>query len=71
MLSFTCGKMRTIAPETAFQVALKNCSKELGVEGQYISEIGEGGVHGIKHLFLQKVALASGRFNIRQSCIGN
>lgn len=71
VLSFICGKMRTTAQETAFQVALKNCSNELGVEGQYISEIGEGGVHGIERLFCKRLLLALGRFNIRQSRIGN
>ena len=28
-LSFIWGKMRTIAWETAFQIALRNCSKEV------------------------------------------
>ena len=31
-LKFIWGKMRTIAQETAFQIALRNCSKE--VEGK-------------------------------------
>ena len=26
----TWGKMRSIAPKTAFQIALRNCSKEVG-----------------------------------------
>ena len=39
------GKMRTIAQETAFQIALKNCTKEVGgkvsihvilVKGEYV-----------------------------------
>ena len=30
-LSFIWGKMRTIARETAIQIALRNCSKEVGV----------------------------------------
>ena len=29
-LSFIWGKMRTIVWETAFQIALRNCSKEVG-----------------------------------------
>ena len=29
-LNFIWGKMRTIAQETAFQIALRNCSKEKG-----------------------------------------
>ena len=44
-LSFIWGKMRTAARETAFQIALRNCSKEVGrkvsiyvilVKGEYI-----------------------------------
>ena len=44
-LSFIWGKMRTIARETAFQIALRNCSKEVGgkvsidvilVKGEYM-----------------------------------
>ena len=30
VVSFIGGKMRTIAQETAFQIALSNCSKALG-----------------------------------------
>ena len=32
--SFIWGKMRTTAGETASQTALRNCSKEVGGEGQ-------------------------------------
>ena len=46
--------MRTIAQEAAFQIALRNCSEERG-KGQSICDFGEGGVHAIKHTFLQKV----------------
>ena len=44
-LSFIGGKMRTIAQETAFQIALRNCSKDVGgkvsiyvilVKGEYM-----------------------------------
>ena len=42
--------MRTTACETAPQITLRNCSKEMG-EGQYIHDFGEGGVHAIKHIF--------------------
>ena len=44
-LSFIWGKMRTIDQETAFQIALRNCSKEVGgkvsiyviwVKGEYV-----------------------------------
>ena len=47
------GKMRTIAQETAPQIALRNCSKEAVGEGQYICDFSEGGVHKIKHIILQ------------------
>ena len=44
VVSFIGGKMRTIAQETAFQIALRNCSKEVKkvsiyvilVKGEYI-----------------------------------
>ena len=54
-LNFIWGKMRTMVWETAFQKALRNCSKEVG-RGQYILDFEEGGVHTIKHIFLQKVS---------------
>ena len=50
-LSFIWGKMRIIARETVFQIALRNCSKEVGGGGQYICDFGEGGVRTIKHIF--------------------
>ena len=47
--------MRTIAWETAFQIALKNCSdKERG--GQYIRDFGSGKIHTVKHIFFQKIS---------------
>ena len=49
-------KMRTTAQETAPQIALRNFSEEIGGVGQYICDFGEGGVHTIKCLFLQKVS---------------
>ena len=52
VVSFIWGKMRTIAWETKFQVALRNCSKEVGGRGgQYICDLIKGGVHAIKHIF--------------------
>ena len=53
--------MRTIAKETALQIAMRNCSKEArGCGGQYICDFGEGEVHAIKHIiFLQKVPASS------------
>ena len=52
-LSFIWDEMRTIAWETAFQVALKSCS-----EGQVriIYDFREGGVHAIKHTFWEMLA---------------
>ena len=44
--------MKTIALETAFQIALRKCCRGRG-EGQYICNSGERGVHAIKHVFLQ------------------
>ena len=56
-LSFIWGKMRTIAWETSFQIALRNCSKRGRGEGQYTCDFGEGGVHAIKHIcFSQKIS---------------
>ena len=41
--------MKIAAQETAPQIALRNCSKEVGDEGgQYIYDF-EGGVHAIMH----------------------
>ena len=34
---FIWGKMRTAAQEIAPQIVLRNCSQEVGEEGQYIS----------------------------------
>ena len=43
-LSFIGGKMRTVAVETAFQIAPRNCSKEAGAHwGQYAYDFSEGG----------------------------
>ena len=47
-LSFIWGKVRTIAWETAFQITLRNCSKEVSGGGQDICDSGEGGVHAVK-----------------------
>ena len=55
--------MRTVAQETAPQIALRKCSKEmwsgLGRGGHYISDFGEGGLLVIKHISLQKLSLVS------------
>ena len=43
--------MRTAARETAFQIALRNCSKEARGKGQYRCDFGEGELHAIRHTF--------------------
>ena len=53
--------MRTIAWETAFQIVLRNCSKEAAGKGQCGCDFDERGKHAIKHcgiffFFLQKVS---------------
>ena len=55
-LHFIWGKMKTLAQETAFQIALRNCSQEVRGKGQYICDFGKGGVHEIKHVYLKKVS---------------
>ena len=45
--------MRGLARETAPQIALRNCSKEVG-EGQYICDFSDVRVYAIKHIFSQK-----------------
>ena len=35
-LSFIWGKMRTLAWETAFQIALRNCYEEVGGRSAYM-----------------------------------
>ena len=47
--SFIWNIIRTVVWETAPQLALRNCSRE--VEGKVnIYDFGEGGVHAVKHL---------------------
>ena len=50
--------MRTVAQETALQIALRNCSKEAGPPDSVcvILVKGGGGVRAITHMFLQKLA---------------
>ena len=51
------GKMRAVAPETASQVALRNCSREVGRKVSIHVIFGEGGIRVMKHFFLfQKVS---------------
>ena len=47
--------MRTAAWETAPQIALRNCFREVGGGQGNKCDFGEGGLHAIKHLPLQKV----------------
>ena len=43
--------MRTVARETAFQIALRKLLQRGRGEGQYICDFGEGGVHAIKYIY--------------------
>ena len=43
--------MRAVAPETASQVALRNCSKEVGRKVSIHVIFGEGGIRAIKPFF--------------------
>ena len=55
-LSFTGGKKRTIAQETAFPIVLRVFVRSRR-EGQYTYDFSEGGVHTIGHIFfVQKVS---------------
>ena len=55
-LNLICGKTRPMAQEAAFQIAL-TAPKRKGVRKNYYTcDFGEGGIHAIKHMFLQKVA---------------
>ena len=47
--------MRTVAQETAFQIALRNCSEEVG-EGSALYMILAKGVHVVKRTFWQRPA---------------
>ena len=49
-------KMRTIAWEEAFQIALKKCSKEEGRNVSIYVILMKGKVHATKNTFLQKVS---------------
>ena len=44
--------MRTVAWEIALQIALRNCSEEVG--GKDICDFGEGRVHAIKYIFFSE-----------------
>ena len=53
-LSFIWGKMRTIAWETAFQLALRNCFKEVGGRSVYMNFLKERYMQSSLYI-LQKV----------------
>ena len=56
MLGFIGGKVRAVAWETAFQTALRNCSKELcGRSSIYVISVKGKYVKSIMY-FLQKVS---------------
>ena len=55
-LSFIWGKLRTTAQETAAQIALRNCSKEIwGMDSIYVILV-KGGTCNQAHNFLLKVS---------------
>ena len=54
--SFIWGTMRSAAQETAPQIPLRGCFKKSGGDGQRVWDFGEGGMHAITHVFLQKVS---------------
>ena len=45
--------MRTIARETEFQIALRNCSKEAGGKGSVIYDFSEGGMCSQAHMLAE------------------
>ena len=53
--SYNWGKMRTIAWETAFQIALRNCSKELRGKISILGDFAERGICTSKHVFFAEV----------------
>ena len=55
-LSFIWGKMRTIARETAFQTALRNCSKEVGGKVSIHVILVKAEYMQLSTYFLQKVS---------------
>ena len=52
-LSCIWGKMRTIAEETAFQIALRNCSKEAGGKVSVLYDFSEGGARSQAHILAE------------------
>ena len=54
-LSFIWGKMRTIAQQTAFQIALRNCSREVAGRSVLYMMLVEGGC-AVKHTCWQRLA---------------
>ena len=50
--------MRAIAWEAPFQIALRNCSEEVGRRSVILVN---GKVHAVEHTFLQKVAASHGK----------
>lgn len=51
--------MRTIAPEAAFYIAQKNCSKEVGGKVSILRFWQREEVHEIKHTFYKRLLLLS------------
>ena len=58
-LSFIWGKMRTIAREATFQIALKNCSKEVGGKVSTYVILAKGCTCNQAHIFCRRFLLVS------------
>lgn len=53
---YLVDKTEDLSLDTASQIALRYCSKEVDGEGQYICDFGEGRVHAIKNIVLQNIS---------------
>ena len=59
LLRFIWGKMRTTAPEAAFQRALRTFSKEAGGNVRIYVILVKGEVHAARHTFCRRSPLVS------------
>ena len=66
-LVFLWGKMRTIAQETASQLVLRNCVKEVGGKVS-ICDFGEGEEHAINEAYTA-IQLSRYFFNVWYACV--
>lgn len=61
-LSFVWGKMRTVAQETAFHRALRNCSRDVGKRSVLYMILVKRGC-AVKNTFYQKLAASHERMS--------